>query len=219
MVSVLSQMNSVQILPSYFPIILSNILQSTLRSSLLSLPWSFPAKPLYALIYDMRATCHVHLILLLLITLTILKIMVLLIMQSSLSSRHFLPLFSSASSSQSSSVHILPLVWETKFRAHIKLQENYSSYTLIFNFLQRRKKRRLWTICNKNSLRLISSWMQLSYVPAIPTYLNFTTFSKDLTPASKLRFCPASGGERQKYTWFSLCLFLVTCNLEVPNYE
>jgi hypothetical protein len=75
----------------------------------------------------MRATCTVHLIFnlfILLIFFEAYKVMKLLIMQSSPTSHHFLSIkvqiFSPAFSSQTTSMYVLLLVWETKFHTHTK---------------------------------------------------------------------------------------------------
>lgn len=59
-------------------------------------------------------------------------------------------MFSSALSSRTPSVFVLPLMWETKLLTHIKLQGKFMIlYILISTFLQRREED-----------REIQSWME-----------------------------------------------------------
>jgi hypothetical protein len=66
---------------------------------------------------------------------------------------------------------------------------------LIIVFLHGKcEDKRFWVECSQEfcefNLLLIPSWMLFSFISIIPKYLNFATFSEDLTLIYVLQFCP-----------------------------
>jgi len=130
LVPFLSQMNQVYTIPPYFSKLHCNIIfpsHTVFQSGLL--PSVFPTKILHVfLISPMWGRCTAHLILLDLITQVMFgeayKLWLSSLLFDLLQSTTFLqgPIFNSAPCFQTSSIHILPLMWETKFYTHTKQQ-------------------------------------------------------------------------------------------------
>jgi hypothetical protein len=108
-------------------------------------------------------------------------------------------IFSLELCSQTPSVHVLPLMWETKFHTHAKQLAELCFciflYILTFTFLdstwEEKRLNRIVAVLPELSLLLFFLCMQFWSVSVVPKYLNFAIPSKGLFAIFMLYLCPA----------------------------
>jgi hypothetical protein len=112
------------------------------------------------------------------------RVMKLFITRFSLTSYHFIPLWSKYSPQHPVLKH--PLSMFLPYCQRSSFRQNYNLYFLIFTFLDsRREDESFWTEWQQAlpefNLLLISSWIKFWFVTVVPKYLNCAKLSEDVS--------------------------------------
>jgi hypothetical protein len=117
-------------------------------------------------------------------------------------------IFSSTPCSQTPSVSVLPLTWETKFRCPQNYRQNYNLGCFNIYVFGRQTTRQgflNWMIA------LNFLWIKFWFVTFLPKYFKFALFSKFLCAIFMLWFCPAFW--RQDSNIYLVFCAYIKCNL------